>query len=213
VPVVKGQQAEDEAVVQAAKLMLASVRTAPKASGMDDILTALVLGEEKDAIAARMEEQSLKEEGLRRSRDARNVRDSVAVLLIGARTGRGVKVNCGACGCVNCHELEKAEKKDGKDFRGPGCVFKAIDLGIALGSAVKTASILNIDNRIMYTIGAAARQLQLVPEADVIIGISISASGKNIFYDRESTYYKTKGIENKEYYEQHFESLLTQQTH
>lgn len=212
-PVVKGEEAEGEAVLQGAKLMLASARTAPKASGIDDILTALVLGEEKDAIAAQMEKQSLMEEGLRRSRDARNVRDSNAILLIGARTGRGVAINCGACGYTSCHNFEKAERKEHKDFRGPACIFKAIDLGIALGSAVKTASILNIDNRIMYTVGAAARQLKLLQDADVIVGIPISATGKNICYDRESIFYETKGIKNKEYYERHFESLHEQQAH
>jgi hypothetical protein len=60
------------------------------------------------------------------------------------------------------------------------------------------------------TIGAAARQLGLVPEADVITGIPISATGKNICHDRESTYYKTKGIKNKQYYEEHFEPLHAQ---
>ena len=51
---------------------------------------------------------------------------------------------------------------------GPTCIFKALDLGIALGSAVKTASLLNVDNRIMYRIGTAARRLNLLPEATVI---------------------------------------------
>jgi hypothetical protein len=33
-------------------------------------------------------------------------------------------------------------------------------LGIALGSAVKLAGELNIDNRIMYTLGAAAKKIE-----------------------------------------------------
>jgi uncharacterized ferredoxin-like protein len=70
------------------------------------------------------------------------------------------------------------------DFMGPTCVFKALDLGIALGSAVKTAGMLNVDNRIMYRIGAAAMKLRLLPEATVVIGIPLSAKGKSIYYDR-----------------------------
>ena len=58
-----------------------------------------------------------------------------------------------------------------------------LDLGIALGSAVKTASMLNVDNRIMYTVGAAAKRLNLM-DADIIIGVPLSVSGKNIFFDR-----------------------------
>jgi uncharacterized ferredoxin-like protein len=63
-------------------------------------------------------------------------------------------------------------------------MFQAIDLGIALASAVKLASELNVDNRMMYTIGAAAKKLGLL-DSDVIIGIPLSVSGKNIYFDRK----------------------------
>jgi uncharacterized ferredoxin-like protein len=59
-----------------------------------------------------------------------------------------------------------------------------LDLGIALCSAAKTASILNVDNRIMYRAGTAALKLELLPEATVIMGIPISVKGKSIFFDR-----------------------------
>ena len=58
-----------------------------------------------------------------------------------------------------------------------------MDLGIAVGSAVKTASMLNVDNRIMYRIGVVARKMKLI-EGDVVLGIPLSATGKNIFFDR-----------------------------
>ena len=60
---------------------------------------------------------------------------------------------------------------------------QAIDLGIALGSAVKLAAELSIDNRIMCTIGAAAKRLNLL-DSDVVMGIPLSATGKNPFFDR-----------------------------
>ena len=72
----------------------------------------------------------------------------------------------------------------GKDFVGPNCIFKALDLGIALGSAAKTASIHNVDNRIMYRIGVAAKRMKILPETSVIIGIPVSAKGKSIYFDR-----------------------------
>jgi len=43
---------------------------------------------------------------------------------------------------------------------------------------------LNVDNRIMYRIGSAAMKLKLLPEASVIMGIPLSALGKNIYFDR-----------------------------
>jgi uncharacterized ferredoxin-like protein len=61
------------------------------------------------------------------------------------------------------------------------CLMQGIDLGIALASAVKAASDFNIDNRIMYTIGATARKSKLL-EADLVIGIPLSATGKNIYF-------------------------------
>jgi uncharacterized ferredoxin-like protein len=62
-------------------------------------------------------------------------------------------------------------------------MFQLTDLGIALGSAAKTAGILNIDNRIMYTIGAAARRLKLLG-SDVIMGFPLSVTGKSPYFDR-----------------------------
>ena len=60
---------------------------------------------------------------------------------------------------------------------------KLIDLGIALGSAVKIASDLNVDNRIMRTVGAAAMRRGIL-DANEVQGIPISVKGKNIFFDR-----------------------------
>jgi uncharacterized ferredoxin-like protein len=76
---------------------------------MDDILAAFVMGEKKDDFAARIGEQSLKEEGQAIQR-CKKGRDSNAVLLIWVRTGRGVAVNYGACGYTRCHDLESGEK-------------------------------------------------------------------------------------------------------
>jgi len=50
-------------------------------------------------------------------------------------------------------------KKRGEDFFGALCAFQVMDLGIALGVAAKLAAELNIDNRLMYSAGAAAMTL------------------------------------------------------
>jgi uncharacterized ferredoxin-like protein len=63
-------------------------------------------------------------------------------------------------------------------------VLKVTDLGIAVGSAVKTASLLNLDNRVMYTAGVAARGLGWLPDCTVGYGIPVSATGKSIYFDR-----------------------------
>jgi uncharacterized ferredoxin-like protein len=185
-PIIESKKGEGEALLEAAKFMLIAARTAPKAAGIDDILTLIVYDEEKDRIANKMEEmgEERKIEGFKR--DAKNVRDSEAVILIGARGSKSVGFDCGACGFKNCKEFEASDKKLGEDFVGPTCLFKALDLGIALGSAAKTASLLNVDNRIMYRIGTAALKLKMLPEATVIMGIPISAKGKSIYFDRST---------------------------
>lgn len=183
-PIISSEECEKEGIMQVSRLMVVSARTAPKSGGVDDILTALIFGAEKKSLAAEMEKIAEERKISRFKRDARNVRDSEAVVLIGVRGTRKFGINCGACGYANCDDFEKAEKKAGQDFTGPTCIAKALDLGIALGSAVKTADILNVDNRIMYRIGSAARRLDMMPEASVIMGIPVSAKGKNIYFDR-----------------------------
>ncbi|RLD93065.1 MAG: hypothetical protein DRI93_05775, partial [Aquificota bacterium] len=65
----------------------------------------------------------------------------------------------------------------------PVCMIRVLDLGIALGSAVKTASIHNVDNRIMYRVGVLARKLEMI-DADIVMGIPLSVSGKSPYFDR-----------------------------
>jgi uncharacterized ferredoxin-like protein len=164
--------------------MAVAARTAPKTAGVDDVMSLIVYGSEKDVIAEKMEEIAAQRglEGFRR--DAKNVRNSEAVILVGVRGNKSAGLNCGACRFEKCKAFDKTEKKKGKDFVGPQCVFKCLDLGIALGSAVKVASILNIDNRIMYRVGTAAKKLKMLSEATTIMGIPLSAMGKNIYFDR-----------------------------
>jgi uncharacterized ferredoxin-like protein len=183
-PISQGADAEKEAILEAAKLMLVAARTAPKTAGKDDIMTAIVYGSEKDLIAEKMERIG-EERGLEGfMRDAKNVRDSEVVILIGVRGNKSVGLDCGGCGFENCRKFDRRQKKLGKDFIGPQCIFKSFDVGIAMGSAAKVASLLNVDNRIMYRIGSAAMKLKLLPEASVMMGIPLSALGKNIYFDR-----------------------------
>lgn len=183
-PIIESGEAEKEAILETAKSMLVSARTAPKTAGIDDIFASIIYGPEKDAVADKMEEIAEQRSIEAFRRDAKNVRDSEAVILIGVRGSRSAGFNCGSCGFETCKVFDEQEKRRGGDFVGPTCVFKELDLGIALGSAVKTASTLNVDNRIMYRVGAAAAKLKLLPEATIIMGIPVSARGKSIYFDR-----------------------------
>jgi len=187
-PKIKDEKAELEGVLAVARAMAVAARTAPKARGVDAIETLIVFGEDLDALASAMEEHGAKtvlSDAFKR--DADNVRKSQAALLIGLRDLRPKKVekplDCGGCGHGNCTGFLKAEKKEGKDFPGPVCLFQAIDLGIALSSASSVAARFHVDNRMMYTSGGPARNLGWM-ESQIIIGIPLSCSGKNIYFDR-----------------------------
>ncbi len=183
---INSNEAERDGILTAAKLMAVSVRTAPKTRGLDSIKT-LILHEQKELekLAATMEEV-YGEDPERLAffhRNADDVRKSAVVLLIGV-TGEPKRMadplNCGACG-MDCPAMVKAKKKDRGMMRGPMCHMQSIDLGIALGSAVKTASDLNVDNRMMYSIGAAARRIKLM-DADLVIGVPLSVTGKDPYF-------------------------------
>jgi len=179
-PVMNGHEAEEKAILDAAKLMAVSARTAPKGRGVDRVVTAIVTGEERERIAEATEKKMEQKKNplLAFKRDAEALRKSTAVLLIGVKGTKPKKpedpLNCGACGYSSCAEFMKAEKRRGEDFTGPVCIFEAMDLGIALGSAVKLASELNIDNRLMYTIGAAAKALELLDADDELSNTTAS---------------------------------------
>jgi uncharacterized ferredoxin-like protein len=184
-PVLDGREQERQGILETANLMVVAARTAPKAGGKDDILTAVVTGAEIEAIAADMEKIAAERKNPAWAQQAGIIKDAYAVVIIGVRGTKSYGINCGACGFGSCDDFTKVEKKTGQDFDGPNCMMKILDLGIAICSAVKIASILNADNRIYYRIGAAARRLRYLPEASVIMGIPLSATGKNPHFDRE----------------------------
>lgn len=177
---------EKEIVELLAKEILVAARTAPKAKGVDDLIFAIITEEaEKEKLAQEMEKVA-EEKGQAFKffkRDADNVRNSEAVILISVNFTKPLGLNCGACG-FSCDTILK-QPKSGLDLDGPICAMKLLDMGIAIGSAVYKAKDLCIDNRVMYTIGVAAKRLGLLL-GQIIIGIPLSVKGKNIYFDRKS---------------------------
>lgn len=162
-----------------AELMALSARTAPKGRGEDYIVTEIIEGDDLAVLGRSMIEFGERTGKDLFDRDGKNVMDSAAVLLIGMKDADPLGLNCGACGEEKCIKINTYEG----EYSGPQCSLRMLDLGIAIGSAVKTASILNADNRVMYRIGPVAREMGLI-DADVVIGIPISATGKSIYFDR-----------------------------
>jgi uncharacterized ferredoxin-like protein len=164
--VVEGSQAIKDGVMLTAKLMVVAAKTAPKAKGVDNIVIKILDSkEESEVLAKKMEELAQVYGEDRWRRDADNVRRSDVVVLIGCKV-----IDIGV-------ETPRIWRLDANT------VLSIVNLGIAIGSAVKTASILNVDNRIMFTVGVAAQELGII-DADYVLGIPLSATSKNIYFDR-----------------------------
>ena len=165
-----------------AGMMAVAARTAPKAKGEDFTEIKILSGDDLSRLADEMIKYGEESGKSNFDRDGENVRNSDAVLLLSLKAPVHLGLNCGACGFDTCAELSE-QLRQGPEFQGPLCSWRMVDLGVALGSAVKTASLFNADNRIMYRIGVAALRAKMI-EGEVAVGVPISATGKSIYFDR-----------------------------
>ncbi|OWZ83503.1 ferredoxin domain-containing protein [Natranaerobius trueperi] len=172
----EGRELEERAVERASELITAAARTAPKGKGVDNLVTAVATGETIDKLRNRMYEISEKEGVAFFKRDADNLEHTSCIVLIGTKIQQLGIHPCGYCGFKNCTENKENEGV---------CAFNSGDLGIALGSAVSKAADLRIDNRIMFSAGKAAIDLNLLgDEVKLAYGIPLFIGGKNIYFDR-----------------------------
>lgn len=171
-----------EGIDTVAQLMAIAAMTAPKTKGQNFVQVKIVEGEDVCRLGEAMLAYGRRTGKTNFDRDGKNVLISGAVLLVGLKDTDTCGLDCGACGQPNCAAFRAQPKMDG-EFSGPICAYRLIDMGIALGSAVKVASLLNVDNRIMYRVGAVARDMKLV-DWQFVLGIPLSVSGKSIYYDR-----------------------------
>lgn len=163
-------------VIEIAKDMCIAAKTAPKGKGLDSIKTAILTGDEKNVLGDMMQKIGTDHNLEFFVRDSVNVKNSMVIVLIGVIKEPKNTSYCGFCGFENCSEMEKNNAK---------CSLNNIDLGIAIGSAVSVATNNHVDNRIMFTIGRAAMEVSLLgDEIGEIIGIPLSVSNKNIYFDR-----------------------------
>jgi uncharacterized ferredoxin-like protein len=185
-----------ETVLQVAKLMAGAAITAPKSGGQlflagkpNFVETVIVT----DSTARLHLGEWLRARGTERRetiwfRDA-DVAEAVdAILFVGLRDWYPPNYDCGACGYATCAEFlhETTQLRDESaelEFAGPTCNLRDIDLGIAVGSAAKTAAIHSIDCRCQTRVAVAARKLGMI-RADVAVALSLSMTHKAVGFDR-----------------------------
>lgn len=164
-----------------AELMSVAAKTAPKSLGQDYVDIQVVAGEQLQLLADEMEKFGQSSGKINFDRDAASIRNADAVVFVALRENKPLGLNCGACGHDRCVDLETRE---GSEFVGPLCAWRLLDVGIALGSAAKMASTMNVDSRVMYRPAVVARKIGMV-SGDILAAIPIAATSKNIFFDRE----------------------------
>jgi uncharacterized ferredoxin-like protein len=169
---IKNQEIRD-----VAQKMLVAARTAPKGRGVDNLLMAIAEKDDIQVISDKMKEIGTRINAAFFLRDAENILLAPYILLLAARISPMNLPNCGLCGFENCNKKNK--------FPGTPCVLNITDLGIAIGSAVSVAANHRVDNRVMFSVGMAVKELGLLgDEAAVIYGIPLSVSSKSPFFDR-----------------------------
>ncbi|MFH1411243.1 MAG: DUF2148 domain-containing protein [Candidatus Omnitrophota bacterium] len=158
-----------------ADLMCTAARTAPKTRGKDNLVIISLNGTEIEKVVSRMRKIAERNNRPSFKRDADNLKDAEHIVVIATKKA-ALGLDCGFCGYASCRELKRTKGV---------CAYNPMDLGIALGSAVSVAADLRVDNRIMFSIGKAVIELGLSgKDAVQAIGIPLSASGKNPFFDR-----------------------------
>src|SRR5262245_25276068 len=186
-----------DTVAQVAKLMAAAAITAPKSGGQlflagkPNFMETVIVS---DADARHELAEWLRARGVERRetiwfRDA-DVAEAVdAILFVGIADWYPPNYDCGACGYATCAEFLHATKQLRDDsseleFAGPTCNLRDVDLGIAVGSAAKTAALHSIDCRCQTRISVAARKLGII-QADIAVALSLSMTAKAIGFDRQ----------------------------
>lgn len=172
------EQAVERAILRCAEDMCAAAQSAPKACGLDSIVTGVLTGDDVAALAAEMERIESDVPNCRPifCRDARLVAPCPAVVLIGTLRHLRRLVPCGLCGFENCAAAVAA---------GGHCCFDDVDLGIAIGSAAAVAADRRIDNRVLYTAGYAAMRLGLLgKDTATVVAIPLNVQPRNPFFVR-----------------------------
>lgn len=179
--IIDERESRQSYMLDAAKQIMTAARTAPKGKGVDILEIITITGDEIKQLSQEMkilsEETNLKF----LLRDSENILAADALILIGTKELKQA-LNCGYCGFQTC-----AEKP-----QDTPCAINSIDVGIAIGSACAKAADLRVDSRVMFSAGWAAQRIRWLKDCHQIIGIPISASSKNPFFDRKPKETETK---------------------
>ncbi|MDR0686384.1 MAG: DUF2148 domain-containing protein [Dysgonamonadaceae bacterium] len=172
--IINERSTRHERIMTAVGKMMTAARTAPKAKGADKLEIIAIDNENIKALSDKTKELGIKHGYNFFIRDAENILQAEAILLIGSRKTEQA-LNCNYCGFPSC--TEKPENVP--------CAIGIADVGIAVGSACATAADLRLDTRVMFSIGYSAMAMNMPEKCHTVLAIAIAASSKNPFFDRK----------------------------
>lgn len=189
------EEAKGEVVRSVARLCAAAAVTAPKSGGQlflrgKPLFIETVFVDNRDTLlrlAGWMRRRGRERRQAIWLRDAALAERLDGVLFIGLMDWYPPIYDCGACGFATCAEFMEATRQRRADsevfeFKGPQCNLRDIDLGIAVGSAAKAASLHDVDTRCQTRIAVAARKLGLI-QSEVAVALSMTVTHKNPGFD------------------------------
>jgi uncharacterized ferredoxin-like protein len=186
-----------ETVRDVAKLMAAAAITAPKSGGQlflagkPNFMETVVVHDpgERHRIAEWLRARGKERREQIWFRDAEVAEAVDAILFVGLLPDwYPPNYDCGACGYATCAEFlhfTRPLRDDSAEleFAGPVCNLRDVDLGIAVGSAAKTAALHSVDCRCQTRAAVAARKLGVI-RADHAVALSLSVTHKAVGFDR-----------------------------
>lgn len=188
-------EAKGELIRNVARLCAAAAVTAPKSGGQlflrgKPLFIETVFIDDRETLlrlAAWMKQRGRERRQAIWLRDAALAGRLDGVLFIGLKDWYPPIYDCGACGYATCAEFVEATRQRRADsevfeFLGPQCNLRDIDLGIAVGSAAKAASLYGVDTRCQTRIAVAARKLGLI-QAEIAVALSMTVTHKNPGFD------------------------------
>ncbi len=133
----------------AALVMMSRARTAPKVKGLDLLEMFLLEGEEIKRVADEIIRLGTLADLPYYIRDAQALEKTNAILFIGSKDRVRNLDQCELCGYKTCQQKPK----------NAPCAYTALELGVALGSALAAAMDYGVDSRLMLSAAKAAQSL------------------------------------------------------
>ncbi len=198
-----GKKFANDGLLTATQLCAMSALKAPQLTGTTQLKIEILTGEDLDPVIEVLgilgEDNTVCFGDNKTLQSCKEKGTLPVIMLIG---GQGIGMSelgwdCGACGFPTCkahNEYVEQERQKPVDFTrpsafgtpGPVCVWKAVDVGIAMDYAAAAAGQLNLENRAMASVGAISQALGYLAGCEISIGMCMGPCEPEVYYNRPS---------------------------